>query len=142
VTQEWERVPKASNRVRDSPCSHCEESHMRTKLHNCYICPECLGQTCACSLVGGSVSGSPYGSRLVNSVGFLLVSSGSFNHFSPHPLPPDSPSSIQCLALGLCICFHQLLDEASLMTLTYALKGHSFQFRRHRNVGIGRLTLG
>ena len=68
----------------------------------------------AISLVGGSVSESPQGSRLDDTVGlrveFLFPSVLSI---LPLTLPYDSPSSIQCLAVGLFICFHQLLDEAS-----------------------------
>ena len=45
----------------------------KTKLHNCYICAEGLGLFHACSLLGSSVSVSPYGSSLVDSVGFLVV---------------------------------------------------------------------
>ena len=47
---------------------------MKTKLHIYYICVEGLGLSHACSLVHGSVSVSPYGSRLVEAVGFLVVS--------------------------------------------------------------------
>ena len=44
---------------------------MKTELHSCYICAEGLGLSHECSLVGGSVSESLYGPRLVDSVGFL-----------------------------------------------------------------------
>jgi hypothetical protein len=47
---------------------------MKTQLYSCYICAEVLGPSHACSLVGGSVSVGPYGPRLVDSVGFLMVS--------------------------------------------------------------------
>lgn len=42
---------------------------MKTSLHNCYICVEGLGR-----LVGSSVSVSSCGLRLVDSLGFLMVS--------------------------------------------------------------------
>jgi len=45
-----------------------------SQLHNCYICTEDLDPSHACSLVGGLVSVSPYGPRLVDSVGFLAMS--------------------------------------------------------------------
>ena len=61
---------------------------MKTKLHNCYICAEGLGPSHAYSLVCGSVSVNPYGPRLVDSVGFLVVS------LTPHaPTILFSPSS-------------------------------------------------
>ena len=47
---------------------------MKTKLQSCYICAEDLGQSHAGSLVGGSVSVA----RLVDSVGFLMVSLTGF----------------------------------------------------------------
>ena len=47
---------------------------MKTKLHNCYIYAEGLGQSCIYPLVGGYVSMNPYGPRLVDSVGFIMVS--------------------------------------------------------------------
>jgi hypothetical protein len=47
---------------------------MKTKLHICYICVGNLGPPHACSLVVDSVSVSPHGPRLVDSVGFLVVS--------------------------------------------------------------------
>lgn len=47
---------------------------MRTKLYICYIRIGRLGLSYACSLVGGLVSVSLYVPRLVDSVGFLVVS--------------------------------------------------------------------
>jgi hypothetical protein len=47
---------------------------MKTKLYNSYICAEGLGLSHAGSLVCGSVSVNPYGPRLVDSIGFLVVS--------------------------------------------------------------------
>jgi hypothetical protein len=47
---------------------------MNTRLHNCYVCAEGLGQSLANFLVAGSVSLNPYRPRLVDSVGFLMVS--------------------------------------------------------------------
>jgi hypothetical protein len=45
---------------------------MNTKLYNCYICVGDRGPSHACSLVGGSVSVSPYWLRLVDSIGLLV----------------------------------------------------------------------
>lgn len=68
-------------------------------------------------------------SPLVGSVGFLVVS------LTPLPptvlLPQDSPCSASCLAVGLCIRFHQLLDEASLRIImlgSYIHVLHIFMF--------------
>ena len=55
---------------------------MNTKMHICYICVGGLGLSHVCSLVGDSISVRPYGPRLVDSVGFLIV-----------PLTPLAPSS-------------------------------------------------
>jgi hypothetical protein len=46
---------------------------MKTQLYNCYICAEDIGPFLACSLVGNSVSLSPCGLRLIDSVGFLVM---------------------------------------------------------------------
>lgn len=91
---------------------------MRTKLH-IYEYVGGPGPAHACSLVGSSVSVSSHG--LVASVGPLVVSltplAGS-NWLSLSPtLPRDSSSTTCCLAVGLCICFHPLLDEASQETV-------------------------
>jgi hypothetical protein len=47
---------------------------MKIKLHISYICVGSIGPSHACSLIGGSVSVSPHGPRLVGSVDFLEVS--------------------------------------------------------------------
>jgi hypothetical protein len=59
---------------------------MKTKLHNYYTCEDLLVHVC--SLVGGSVSMSLYGPRLVDSVGFLVV---SLTPLTPSILPPHLP---------------------------------------------------
>jgi hypothetical protein len=50
---------------------------MEAMLHIRYIYVEDLGPAHACSLVGGSVS-KPHGSRLVDSIDFLMVSLDCF----------------------------------------------------------------
>jgi hypothetical protein len=90
---------------------------MEIMLYICYIYVKGLGPAHAQSLVVVSVSVSPHGLRLAYSVGLLVLFS----------IPPassvflltfaqDSLSSAYCLAVSLCICFHQLLDEASQET--------------------------
>lgn len=59
-----------------------------TRLCNCDICAEDLGQSYAVSLVIDSISVSPYEPMLVDSVDFLGAPT-----VLPHPLPWDSPSS-------------------------------------------------
>ena len=73
-----------------------------------------LGLAPTCSLVGGSVSVSPHGSRLVDSVGLLVVSLTllAYSVLSSTP-SQDSPSTAWCFSVGLCSCLHLLLDEAS-----------------------------
>jgi hypothetical protein len=58
---------------------------MKTKLQTCYICVESLGLSHACSLIGGSVSVSSYGPRLVDSVGLLVV---PLTPLAPEIFPP------------------------------------------------------
>lgn len=75
---------------------------------------------CACSLVGGSVSLSPYGPKLVDSVGVLVVFLTSLaSLILPPHLPQNSVSSTYCLALGLCLSVYQFLYEASLMRVMF-----------------------
>lgn len=65
-----------------------------------------------CSLIGGSVSESSQGYLTVGFLwGFLPIQGLQF------PPPPPSllymfPTSIQCLTVGICICFSQLLGRA------------------------------
>ena len=67
---------------------------MKTKLHNCNICAEGLGQSYASTLVNGSGSVGPYGLRLPDSVAFLGVFFTSLAPtILPAPLLCDSPSS-------------------------------------------------
>ena len=46
---------------------------MKTKLHICYLHVGGLGLAHTCSLIGGLVSVSPLGPRLVDSVDFFVV---------------------------------------------------------------------
>jgi hypothetical protein len=68
-----------------------------------------LGPACVCSLVGGSGSESPQGYMLLDSVGLLVESLSIFFNSLHPPLPPTRPqdflSLVQCLAVGLCVCF-------------------------------------
>ena len=76
---------------------------------------ECLGLSHAGSLVGSSVSGRCYGLRL-DRVDFLVV---SLTTVVPAIIPLSSIGFLElCLifGVGLCIRFHQMLCEASLMT--------------------------
>jgi len=69
---------------------------MKIKLHICHVCVGGLGLVHACSLVGGSVSVSPHRSRLVDSLGLLVVSLiplGSLNS------SPDSSTELPELCL-------------------------------------------
>ena len=62
---------------------------------------------------------NPYEPCLVDYVGHILMM--SLTPLAPLILPPallwGSPGSTWCLAMGLCICTHQLLRDTSLMTL-------------------------
>jgi len=69
-------------------------------LHICYIRAGGLGSACVCFLVGGSVSGSPQGLRLVDSVDLLVESLSSLGP-SILPPPPTLPQDpLICLMFG------------------------------------------
>ena len=87
---------------------------MKTKLLICLICAGDLDPAHACSLVGDSISGSPQGSRLVDSVGLLVE---SLSPPAPSIMSSTLPTAPQALPVGVCICFHLLLDEASQETV-------------------------
>ena len=60
-----------------------------------------------------------YGPMFFGSVGLLVVSLTPLASPIPPPtLPQDSLSSVKYLALGLCICFYQLLDKIFQTTAT------------------------
>ena len=61
---------------------------MKTKLHIYYICAEGLDPSHACSLVGSSISMSHFVPRLVDPVGFLVV---SLMPLAPLIFPPYLP---------------------------------------------------
>ena len=61
---------------------------MRTKMYICYIWLGGLGPSHACSLAGDSVSVSPSVAKLVDSVGFPVV---SLTTLAPLILPPPIP---------------------------------------------------
>jgi hypothetical protein len=74
---------------------------MKTKLHNCNICAEGLYQSHACSLVGSSVSVSPYGPKLVDSLCFLMVSLAPLAPTILHPLILQHAAFLKlCLMFG------------------------------------------
>ena len=81
--------------------------------HVLCICPG-LNPDHACCLVGGSVCVTPLSPRIVGSVDLML----SLTLYSLSPIThyfTRHPDLRLTLAAGLCICFHQLLDEASQM---------------------------
>jgi hypothetical protein len=86
---------------------------MKIKLYLSYIWVGGLGLSHTCSLVGGSVSMSPYGLRLVDSIWFsyiVLDPSGSFN-------PPVPPSQDFLTFSYVSLMFPQLLGKASQRTV-------------------------
>jgi hypothetical protein len=59
---------------------------------------------------------SPHKARLVDSVGLMSLTPLAQSILSPI-LPQDFPGTTWCVAVGLCICFHKQLDEASQETV-------------------------
>jgi hypothetical protein len=88
---------------------------MKTHLHNCYIYAEGLGQTHAGSLVGGSVSVSPYRPRLVDSVGFVVVPLISWLLQTVLSLSSGFPKLYLMFGSGSLHLFLSLLGETFLM---------------------------
>ena len=63
---------------------------MKIQLHICYTYAGVLGPTCVCTLVGGLVSESPQGPRLVDSVVLSVeLPSPLGPSIPPTPLPKD-----------------------------------------------------
>ena len=59
----------------------------------------------------------PYGPRLFDSTGLLVVSAAHLaSSIIPLSIPQDSSSSAYCLDVTFCICLHHHLDEASKKT--------------------------
>lgn len=108
------RMQEPGKRVRGRPHSLCQESHKKTKPHNCNTCSEGPDQSHEGSLVGGSVFMCSHEARSVVPFMFLHGSvglSGSHNRSSPHSVGfPEVHLMFGCGSL------HQLLGEASLMT--------------------------
>lgn len=74
-------------------------SHMKTKLHNSYICAVGLGLSYACSLVGSSISMSTY----VLTVVYYTVFLGIFSTpLVPYSLPMPSTGFIKLLFVFVC----------------------------------------
>ena len=91
---------------------------MKTKLHIYYICVEGLGLSHACSLVGSSISLSPYRPMVFDSVGFVVMSLISLApSIFPLRFPQDSSNSTYCLSMSRCISSPLLLSETSLITV-------------------------
>lgn len=64
-----ERIPKSGYIFRKNLHSSCRGTYIETKLPIYYLCSQVLIPACVWSLVGGSISESSQGSRLVDSVG-------------------------------------------------------------------------
>jgi hypothetical protein len=74
-----------------------------------YMCRD-HGPVHVCSLVGGLVSGSCKGSRLVNTAGLPIgFPSSSVPSVLSLTLPQGPPTSVQWLAVSIYICLSQLL---------------------------------
>jgi hypothetical protein len=84
-------------------------THMKTKLHICYICAgEPRSSPCIHSGWWFRLW-EPQSFRLVDSVGLPVEFwSPSGTVILPPILPQVSPSSIHCLAVDVCICLSQL----------------------------------
>jgi len=98
---------------------------MKSKLQICYQCVVGLGPTPACSLDNAPGSVMLQGSSLVDSVGLLVMSltpQTCLLLFST--LPQDSPWYACCLAVGVSICLHPVIVEASQETV---MVGSCFQ---------------
>ena len=92
--------------------------HMKSYLDNSYVYSEGLGQSHAGSLVRSLVLKTQYRPRIVDFVGVPVIFCTPLapSVLSPF-LPQDSLSFTECFVVGLCISFHLLLGETSLITV-------------------------
>jgi hypothetical protein len=82
------------------------------KIVLCYICVRGYIPAPVCSLVGSIISGSSQGSWLIDIVDLPMgLPLHSAHSTLPLTLPWKSPTSIQWLAVRICICLSQLLVE-------------------------------
>ena len=99
---------------RDTPHSSCWGTHIQTELHVSYLCVRGRNPDHVCSFIGGSISESSQGSKLVDSFGFLGEFLSHAGHLLlPPTFPQESPTSFHCLAVGVCIYFYQMLGRTS-----------------------------
>jgi hypothetical protein len=112
-------IREVGSRFRDSLCSSCWGTHMKTKLHIWYIYAEGLGPACAHSLVGGGFSlWEPLRvqvSWLCWSSCVVLILFPSLN--PPLTLPWDSQAPATSRDVELCISFHWLPGGVSQRTV-------------------------
>ena len=112
-----ERNPNASNSF--------QRTHMKTKLHICSLWGGCLCVPHLCSFMGGSISVSPHGPSLVDSLGFLVPEpSITLSSFVFNVLPQFLHKTVQTLldvCLGMHISFHSMLDVASQKSYSWIL---------------------
>ena len=128
-----EQVPSSQHMHQGQVLFFLPGTPQKTKFYNCHTDAESLGWSHVSSLAVGTEPMSSQKFRSVVSVRFPIVI------LTPPPpsLQLDSWSSAQCLAVDLCICSHQLLDEGSMMTrpsnttLGHIPKGCSFISEGH-----------
>jgi hypothetical protein len=117
AAQLQEHISHTGNSFWDRPCSNCSGPTGRLSSTSATHVWGGLGAACVCSLIGVSDSEIPQWSRLVGSV---CLSVEFLSPLGPAVLPPflpeESPSSIHCMAMGVCVCLSQMLDEASQRT--------------------------
>lgn len=83
---------------------------MKIKQNNCYVLAKGLGSSYAFFLFDGSVSVGLNGTRLLGSVSFLVALIAMSHKILLPPVPQDSLSLTYHFAIGLSICFYQLLS--------------------------------
>lgn len=92
--QEWAKVShhiewasKVSSCTRDGYCSHCQVSHIHTRLQNCHPYAE--------GLIRSHAGSSPVRSRVCEFLRVLINSLYRFPHFDPEPLHTISPPCLR-----------------------------------------------
>ena len=110
AVQQEERVPRASNIVRDDTRSLFQECHKKTKPHKCNTCAEGPSESHASSLVDGSVS---VGSISPGQLTLTVFSHGVLTPTSFHNLSTSSPTRFPELYLMFGYgSLHQILSVA------------------------------
>ena len=108
--------------LQDSASSPTPARQSSSLLHICWG----LEAACLCSLVGALVPGSSQGPILVDTVGLPMgLPSPSVPSIFPLTFPQRAATSGQCLAVSICICPSQMLENPQKTAILYSCQKSS-----------------